>query len=211
MPTLLRIDSSPLTAGASFSRQLTDEFVQEWQQTHPGGKVIVRDLAATGLIPINAEWISAAYSPDADGTVLALSDGLIAELKAADEYVFGVSMHNFSIPSVLKLWIDQIARMGQTFAYENGGPVGLLRNKKATFLVATGGVYAKGTPGAALNHIEPYLQAFFAFLGVTDTTFISAGGTARSRYGVDRDTILQPARANIQAQLRGEGERAIPA
>jgi FMN-dependent NADH-azoreductase len=37
---------------------------------------------------------------------LAPSDEMIAELLRADEYVIGVAMHNFSIPSVLKLWID---------------------------------------------------------------------------------------------------------
>ena len=26
-------------------------------------------------------------------------------------------MHNFSVPSALKLWIDQIARVGKTFTY----------------------------------------------------------------------------------------------
>nr|WP_245632413.1 NAD(P)H-dependent oxidoreductase [Edaphobacter aggregans] len=40
---------------------------------------------------------------------------LLAELEQADEYVFGVPMHNFGVPSVLKLWIDQIARVGRTF------------------------------------------------------------------------------------------------
>src|SRR5271169_6432688 len=127
MPRLLRIDSSPFGNGASFSRQLTTEFVEQWQRMHPDGNVIIRDVAATGLSPVNAEWIGAAYTPKASLTprqreVLAPSDALIAELKAADEYVIGVAMHNFSIPSSLKLWIDQIARAGETFSYENGAP-----------------------------------------------------------------------------------------
>jgi FMN-dependent NADH-azoreductase len=202
MATLLRIDSSPLGDGASFSRQLTSEFVEKWKKAHPAGKIITRDVTATPLAPINAEWIGAAYAPKGNLTprqreVLALSDELIAELKAADEFVIGVPMHNFSIPSALKLWIDQVARVGETFSYENGVPAGLLRHKKATFLVASGGVYDQGTPGYALNFIEPYLRSLFAFIGVKETTFISASGTARSRFGVDRGTILQPAFASI--------------
>ncbi len=204
MSTLLRIDSSPLAGSASFSRQLTDEFVHEWQSNHPGGRVIVRDLSATPLRPIDAEWIGAAYAPEptpAQKDVLRLSDELIAELKAADEYVFGVSMHNFSIPGVLKLWIDQVARPGQTFSYENGVPEGLLHGKTATFLVATGGIYDKGSPREAMNHIEPYLTSLFTFLGVTDVRFINAGGTVRARFGVDPGAILQPAIASIHAQF----------
>ena len=108
-------------------------------------------------------------------------------------------MHNFSIPGGLKLWIDQIARVGETFSYDGGVPAGLLQNKKATFLVATGGVYEKDSPMFALNFIEPYLGSLFAFLGVKDTTFINASGTARQRFGVDRGTILQPALASIHS------------
>ena len=110
-------------------------------------------------------------------------------------------MHNFSIPSSLKLWIDLIARAGKTFSYEGGAPKGLLRNKKATFLVASGGVYEQGTPMAAMNFVEPYLRSVFGFIGVKDVTFINAGGTARARFGVDRATILQPAVESIRAQF----------
>ena len=58
----------------------------------------------------------AARTPE-QAAALTLSDELVGELKEADEYVFGIAMHNFSIPSVLKLWIDQIARVGKTLAY----------------------------------------------------------------------------------------------
>jgi FMN-dependent NADH-azoreductase len=207
MPTLLRIDSSPLAAGASFSRHLTAEFVEEWKKTNPKGKVLTRDVAMTSLRPVDAEWIGAVYTPKPNRTarqheVLALSNELIAELKAADEYAIGVAMHNFSIPGALKLWIDQIARVGETFSYEGGVPAGLLNGKKATFLVATGGVYDKGSPAFGMNFVEPYLKSVFSFIGVSDSSFISASGTGRSRFGVDRETILQPALASIHGQLQ---------
>src|SRR5208283_513681 len=198
MSTLLRIDSSPLSSEASFSRQLTAEYVQQWSQTHPGGRIISRDLATTTLPVVSAGWISAAYTPEANLTAsqretLATSEELIAELQAADEYVIGVSMHNFSIPGGLKLWIDQVVRAGKTFAYENNVPVGLLRDKKVTFLVASGGVYEQGSPRAFMNFVEPYLRSLFNYLGVTDISFVNAGGTAMLRHGVQRERILQPA------------------
>ncbi len=207
MSTLLRIDSSPLSSDASFSRQLTTEFVQRWSQTHPGGRIISRDLATTKLPVVNAEWIGAAYTPEANLTplqreTLATSEELIAELHAADEYVIGVSMHNFSIPGGLKLWIDQVVRAGKTFAYENNAPVGLLPGKKVMFLIASGGVYEQGSPRAFMNFVEPYLRSLFNFLGVTDVNFVNAGGTAMLRQGVQRETILQPALAIIRAQFQ---------
>jgi FMN-dependent NADH-azoreductase len=205
MPTLLQIDSSPLTMHSSTSRQLTAAFVREWQQAHPEGRVITRDLSVSQLPLVTAEWIGAAYTPEASLSaqqreILAISNELVQELHDADEYVIGVPMHNFSIPSVLKLWIDQVARAGKTFSYEGGVPAGLLKNRKATFLVASGGVYDAGTPAAAMNFVEPYLRAVFNFLGVTDTTFINAGGTAQLRFGADPQTLFEPAMASIRAR-----------
>src|SRR5260370_8229907 len=166
MPTLLRIESSPLPGDTSFSRQLTDEFVERWRDAHPGAAVIARDLNTTGIPAIGAEWIAAMQTPEASLTarqqeVLSLSNELIGELQAADEYVLGVPMHNFAVPSVLRLWIDQVVRTGKTFGYENGARAGLLRNKKATFLIASGGVYHQGPPMASLNFVEPYIPPTF--------------------------------------------------
>jgi FMN-dependent NADH-azoreductase len=196
MPTLLHIDSSPLY-GRSVSRQLTSAFVDEWKLSHPDGKVIDRDLYATAIPPISGEVVGAAYTPEEARTsyqkeLLALSDKLIAELEQADEYVIGVPMHNFGVPSVLKLWIDQIARAGKTFSYAEGTPKGLIIGKKATFIIATGGKYDAQTQMASLNFVEPYLRSVFGFLGVTDTTFLTAGGTAALNYGQDRDAFLAP-------------------
>lgn len=194
MPTLLHIDSSPLY-GRSVSRQLTGAFVAQWKASHPDGTVVYRDLNATPIPPINAEWVGAVYTADSARTPqqkesLALSDSLLAELDQADEYVFGVPMHNFGVPSVLKLWIDQIARVGRTFSYADGTPKGLLTGKKATFIIATGGVYDAQTQMASFNFVEPYLRSVFGFLGVTDATFLTAGGTAVLNYGQDRDAFL---------------------
>lgn len=206
MPTLLHIDSSPLY-GRSVSRQLSSAFVSEWKSSHPGGTVIYRDLTVTPIPPINADWVGAAYTPDEarssqQNDLLALSDKLLAEIEQADEYVIGVPMHNFGVPSVLKLWIDQIARAGKTFAYKDGAPKGLLTSKKATFIIATGGVYDAQTRMASFNFVEPYLRSVFGFLGVTDATFLTAGGTAALNYGQDRETFLAPLIQTVQAHAQ---------
>jgi FMN-dependent NADH-azoreductase len=196
MATLLKVDSSPLYE-RSVSRQLTTAFTNKWTYAHPDGTVIDRDLNATNIPPITGAWVAAAYTPEEARTpeqkkLLELSDTFIAELERADEYVFGVPMHNFSVPSALKLWIDQISRVGKTFSYTDGTPKGLLVGKKATFIIATGGKYDAQTQMASFNFVEPYLRSLFAFLGVTDTTFITAGGTMALNYGQDRDTFLAP-------------------
>jgi FMN-dependent NADH-azoreductase len=208
MPTLLHIDSSPL-GEASISRHLTAEFVEQWQLAHPDGKVITRDLTSSGLTALDGQWIGAAYTPEASRTpeqkqTLALSDTLVGELLTADEYVFGVPMHNFSVPGTFKLWIDQIARAGKTFAYVDGAPKGLLTGKKATFLIASGGVYGAGSAMASFNFVEPYLRTVFAFLGVTDTTFQTAGGTASLMRGGSREELLLPQVEAIRARFAAD-------
>ena len=207
MPTLLHIDSSPM-GDASISRHLNGEFVQHWQRTHPTGQIISRDLTTSALPLITAEWIGASFTPEdaqtpAQQEVLALSGTLIAELEAADEYVFGVPMHNFTVASAFRLWIDQITRAGKTFAFVDGAPIGLLKGKKATFLIAAGGVYGPGTAMASFNFVEPYLRTIFGFLGVTDTHFYTAGGVAALNHGqVDRATFIEPHVEAIRAQFQ---------
>jgi len=57
---------------------------------------------------------------------LALSETLIAEVEAGDAIVISTPMHNFTLPSALKSWIDHIVRSGRTFRSSAGGKVGLL-------------------------------------------------------------------------------------
>jgi FMN-dependent NADH-azoreductase len=213
MPTLLHIDSSPLY-GRSVSRELTGAFVAQWKSSHPDGTVIDRDLNSTSIPPINADWVGAVYTPEEARTpqqkeLLSLSDSLLAELEQADEYVFGVPMHNFGVPSVLKLWIDQISRVGRSFSYADGTPKGLIVGKKATFIIATGGMYDAQTQMASFNFVEPYLRSVFGFLGVTDATFLTAGGTSVLNQGHDRNAFLAPHLQAVQTHAQtSQGDHA---
>ena len=203
MAILLKIDSSPMGEN-SISRKLTAEFAATWRKAHPGGIVVSRDLTKTEIPVVNRAWIGAAHTREDSHSpeqkeALAISDTLIAELQKADEYVFGVPMHNFSIPSTLKLWIDQVARAGKTFSYGADGPKGLLTGKKATVLIASGGVYEQ-TAMESLNFVTPYLRAVFGFLGITDVKIIAAEGTAQLMGGkVDPQTFLAPSLEKVQS------------
>ena len=206
MANLLHIDSSPL-GEASVSRTLSGEFVQNWKATNPGAKIVTRDLCAEHLPSVSASWLAANFTPEDARTkeqkaLLSISDELIAELLTADVLVLGVPMHNFSIPAVLKLWIDQIVRAGKTFNFTENGYAGLVTGKKAHVFVASGGVYDPGSPAAGFNFVEPYLRAILGFIGITDVQFLWAGGTAGVMRGqIDRDTLLAPHLTAIRAQF----------
>lgn len=53
---------------------------------------------------------------------------LIAQLDAADVVVIATPMHNFTVPSTLKAWVDHIVRVRATFAITPQGKTGTLRD-----------------------------------------------------------------------------------
>lgn len=189
MTTILRIDASSRTDG-SVSRRLGDRVEELLKARHGDVRIVRRDLAATPLPHIAQETIAGYYTP-ADGMThalrraTALSDTLIGELRAADVVILTVPMYNFSIPSALKAWIDQIVRIGHTFSFDGTAFAGLLGGKKAHVLAAYGAAgYGPGDPFAAANFVEPYLRFLFGFLGMTDVSFVAVEATT-----VDANTV----------------------
>ena len=174
MKTILHLNSSIFGDNGQSSR-LAQEFVAQF----PEARVIARDLAKDPLPHLDAERFGAFLAkPDArtpaQAAVVAASDALIAELKAADTIVLGLPMYNFGVPSQLKAYFDHIARAGVTFKYTEKGSVGLLTGKKAYVFAARGGLY-QGTPRDTQS---AYLREFLAFVGITDVAFVYAEGLA---------------------------------
>lgn len=167
---LLHIDSSALGA-FSVSRQLTADIVAQLQQTPADYDVVYRDLAADPL----AHWLPAAAPSGGDKVP---DDGVLAEFLDADVIVIGAPMYNFAISSQLKAWVDRILVAGRTFRYGANGPEGLAGGKRVIIGSSRGGFYGKDTPAAAMDFQEPYLRAAFAFIGITDVTFVRAEGIA---------------------------------
>ncbi|SDT90143.1 FMN-dependent NADH-azoreductase [Verrucomicrobium sp. GAS474] len=205
MSTLLHIDASP-RGERSITRSLTHDFVAAWKAAHPGEKVISRDLGHQPPPFVDEAWIAAAFAPEptaADTAALAFSSELIAEIHAADRYVFGIPMYNLSIPAVFKAWIDQIVRVGRTFGFGANGLEGLVKGKKVTIITASGSVFRAGTPYAAYNFQEPYLRGILGFIGITDVEFIVADGVNDVNYGkIDRTAYLAPIREQVAAAAK---------
>ena len=176
MSNVLIIESSARQQG-SFSRQLTQQFISQWQAAHPTDQVTVRDLALHPVPHLDANLLGGWMKPEAQRSAdehasLKRSDELTDELLAADVLVLAAPMYNFAIPSSLKAWLDHVLRAGVTFKYTETGPQGLLTGKKAYVLTARGGLYA----GSTSDHQEPYLRQVMAFVGIHDVTFIHAEG-----------------------------------
>ncbi|NDJ23374.1 FMN-dependent NADH-azoreductase [Nostoc sp. B(2019)] len=191
MTNILHIDSSP-RGERSHSRTLTHKFVTQWKAAHPKSSVTYRDLGHNPVPHVDESWIAAAFTPPQAHTPelaegIKVSDALVDEFLAADRYVFGVPMYNFNIPSTFKAYIDQIVRVGRTFAVtEQGSFQGLVEGKKLLVITARGGSFTDGSPAAPYDYQEPYLRAIFGFIGITDVAFIhlenlNAGDAAREQ------------------------------
>jgi len=181
MTELLHIDTSP-RGKRSHSRRLTQEFIEAWKQTYPDDRVTYRDLGRNPIPHVDEAWIAAAYSPPEQRSsqlqeAIRISDQLVDEFLAADMMVIGVPMYNFSIPSSFKAYIDQIVRIGRTFAFtpENAAEPykPLVLGKKMVIISVRGGSgFGSGGPLESLNYQTPYLSAIFGFIGVTDISLI---------------------------------------
>lgn len=197
MSHLLVINSSAAGA-ASVSKQLIDETVARLRAADPALVVVERDLGANPvphLTPDSTAAIRGAEpANDAQRAAKALSDSLVAELKAADTVIIGAPMYNFGIPSTLKSWFDHVLRAGVTFKYGETGPVGLLEGKRAVVVESRGGIYSSG-PTQALDSQEPHLRTMLGFIGISDVTFVRA---EKLGYGPEaREQAINDAKAEL--------------
>jgi len=197
---LLHLDASSRVQG-SFSRQLTQRFVSQWQQAHANHEIIYRDVGTSVIPHINETWVSAyECEPEQRTPVMraeiALSDTLIDELMAADCYVFGIPMYNLTVPSSFKAYIDQIVRRDRTLQIVDGKPQGQLQGKKLLVITTRKFNYRLGSGREERDFLEPYLNAIFSILGLTDINYIHADNLASSP--ADQDRSLREAMDTIQ-------------
>ena len=168
---ILHIDASA-RKGDSVTRKLSAQLVS--RLTGNSGQVTYRDVS-DGLPFIDEAKIAAYFTAPSERTdehrkAISLSDIIVSELKDSDILVIGVPIYNFSMPASLKAWADLAARVGETFRYTATGPVGLLKNKKAYVVIASGGTRVD----SQIDFLTPWLRHFLGFIGIKDVTVISA-------------------------------------
>lgn len=171
MNHILKVDASARYQD-SVTRNLANKLVQTIAADQ---SVIVERDVAKGLPFLDEQWINANFTPveqrdEQAQQTLALSNALVDELINADTIVIASPIYNFGVPAALKAWIDLIARVHRTFYYTENGPVGLLENKKAYLVIASG-----GTPsGSEIDFATGYLKQVLKFIGISDVTVVDA-------------------------------------
>lgn len=191
MNNILHIDASG-RGQPSVSRKLSQALVEMLADEQ--STVSYRDVSQ-GLPFVDEMMIGAYFTPQANRSdqqnqSIAVSNTIVDELVASDIVILGTPMYNFSAPAGLKAWADLAARVGETFQYTEEGPVGLLKNKKAYVVVATGG----SAIDSEIDFLTPWLRHFLGFIGISDVELIKA--EALNRNGED---AIQSAISSIAA------------
>ncbi|MGO3707062.1 MAG: FMN-dependent NADH-azoreductase [Mesonia hippocampi] len=182
---ILIINASARIKNAT-SRKLTYVFEKRRKQVNPTDYFVHRDVAQYPIPHISEQWIESAFTSKKDRTKaqqesLKLSDILITELKRTDLVVLATPMYNWSIPSALKAYIDQILRMNETLKINPSTPKnpykGLLKNKKAILILVRGGKgYSKGDFYEHMDFQTQYLKTVFNIIGIEDLKVITVNG-----------------------------------
>ena len=158
--TILHIDAS-INGENSASRAISRSIVDQLTIESGGGEIRYRDLAADPLSHLTLEAFADTSTLD--------------EFLGANIIVIGAPMYNFTLPTQLKAWIDRVVVAGKTFRYTDAGPVGLVPDKRVIIALARGGFYNQGSPAAAFEHLETYLQTVFGFLGIKPEFVVADG------------------------------------
>lgn len=193
---ILHMDCSPRVG--SHSRTLSAAIVARLLAIDPGATITCRDLGREPIPHVESDYATVLAS----GTVLnakfskaaiRLSEQLIQEVETADVLVIGTPINNFTIPSVLKAWIDQVLRMGRTIGVSpTGEKYGLLSDRPVYIGVASGGVFT-GDGARQPDFLIPYLTTAFGCLGLSSLQFFPLQGTAfleTAQLAASRDTLI---------------------
>ena len=203
---LLYISVSP-TGDYSTSRAVANEYLANWKAANPSGQVIEKDLVKDPVPHLDAEAIYANYTP-VENQSPSMSKkhsyrmDLIDELVSVDEILISTPLWNWSIPSVLKSYIDQIVVTG---VLDNSAQ--RLAGKKVTFVVAQGGSYKEGTPKAGWDFATGYLELVARALGATDIKTILAEFTLAG-VAPGMDFLKEAKSKSIEAAMAAAKERS---
>ncbi|MFD9789915.1 NAD(P)H-dependent oxidoreductase [Streptomyces sp. NPDC059070] len=160
-----------------------------------GYAVDVLDLYAEGWAPVLGREDFAGteeyFKPQAEQR-RAVQDGTLAPrirhhlelLLAADLLVLSAPLWWFSLPAVLKGWVDRVFVMGGVFGGDHGVfDEGALVGKRAMLLLTTGGSRESFRPGGGFGALDDFLfhihRGMFEFVGYEAVQPVVTYGPAR--------------------------------
>lgn len=176
---LLHIISSPRGEN-SRTLSVSHEFLNELKAKYPNLTIDELDLFKTTLPDVFDEAATAKYTILGGGSLNEKTKNVwdqITEFSGKflsyNIYLISSPMWNFTVPYVLKHYIDVIMQPGYLFNFTESGVVGLATNKKMFCITSRGNDYSAGGPMHPYDFQEPYLRSIFGLAGIYDISFIN--------------------------------------
>ena len=182
MKKILHVSCSPRGQAAE-SHRLAQKIIGFLLQKEPTAVLVNRVIGGGAISHVDENYaISQQSSEDIsqEGSI-ARSEELIAEIESSDFVVIGTPMHNFTVPSALKAWIDHVVRARRTFNVTKEGKVGRLRDRPVFVAVSSGGRFS-GERARQPDFLTPYLKAVLGTIGLHDLDVL-LGSRNRLRTG----------------------------
>lgn len=206
MSKLLYIKGNPQIEEKSSSLKIGKVFLDDYKRANPNDEVIEIDLYEEYIPIIDKDILNAWEKLEKDVDFSELSElqkkkvrrfnELTEQFIGADKYVFATPIWNFSIPPLVKAYIDTICVAGKTFKYTEQGPVGLLNSKKLLHIQSSGSVFSEG-PAASTDHGASYIKVIANFIGIEEmNTFYIEG---MDQYPDMSEEIFNKAQEGISA------------
>jgi FMN-dependent NADH-azoreductase len=177
MKKILHVSCSPRGQAAE-SYKLSQKIIGFLLQKEPTATVVTRVIGDGSMPHVDKDYAISQGSPadvSKEGSMV-LSEELIQELESADVVVIGTPMHNLSLPSSLKAWIDHVVRARRTFNVSAAGKIGTLSDRPVFIAIASGGRFS-GERARQPDFLTPYLKTILGSIGLHDLTFFSVQGT----------------------------------
>lgn len=209
MTKVLYITANPKSKNESYSLAVGDAFIKAYKKEHSNDEIINLDLYNME-VPFIDEDVFSAWGKFAQGNSfdqltaqeqkkVSAMNSILEQFMSADKYVFVTPLWNFTVPPMMKAYLDNICIVNKTFKYTENGPVGLLGNKKAIHIQARGGVYSDG-PAADVEMGDKYINTILNFIGINDRQSIIAEGMAATPDKAEEIKLNAIGKAEIAAK-----------
>ncbi|MHB9107447.1 MAG: FMN-dependent NADH-azoreductase [Armatimonadota bacterium] len=183
MARLLHVLAHPEPDNSRTGR-IASAFLRHYAELHPEDDILPLDLYNQQIPFISSDHLAAFRKhrmPEAmtDRERLAWEEvtAHVRQFSEADKYLVTAPLWNFTVPAILKAYLDLIVVAGQTFRYDPSGvPVGLLTGRRMALVTTCGG--ACSAPAAIGGEMSiRYLRAIFGFIGIEVVGELVAEGT----------------------------------
>ena len=180
---ILHVCANPKPTEEAISKQLASAFFGKLIELKPEVELINVDLYDEKPPFFSYElykrvWypvFNSEYEPNkAEEMSTNYADAQIEKFNDADILVLTMPMWNYSVPAIMKAWIDQVLLPEKTFSInKEEGINGLHKIKRIVLLVSSGAAYKEDDDRDALSR---QIRHAFEFVGINDIDVVWAEG-----------------------------------